>query len=118
MASAMAARQSWAREDRSLQIRQQLESVWAAANEVDATANLYVANILPLAQQNLAASRADWTSGAGDFQAVIEAEEDLLDAKLALEKAQADAWIYRAQLNQLSGATWQSTLFGESQHEQ
>jgi cobalt-zinc-cadmium efflux system outer membrane protein len=114
-ARAEAARTRWAMQERALQIDEELQSSWAAADEADQTGALFAASILPLARQNLNAARADWSSGASEFQSVIDAEEDLLEARLGLEKARADAWMYRAKINQLSGAVLHAELLGDAQ---
>ncbi len=111
-ARAELARQTWEGADRRVQLEAQLSAAWAAAQAADQSVALYRDRLLPLARQNLTAARGEWTAGAGEFREVIDAQEELLDARLGLEKALADAWIFRAQLDELSGGALHAALYG------
>lgn len=88
----------WAQRDLAGQTAAAVASAHAQVVQARATLNLYEAELLPLARQNLAAARADWRSGAGDFQAVIDAEQQLLDTRLGAERTRVDEWTARAAL--------------------
>jgi len=51
---------------------------------------LYQDKLLPLAEENLAAARADYESGRGNFLDVVGAEKNLMQVRLQLEQARAD----------------------------
>lgn len=104
----------WAQRDLAGQIAAAVADAYAQVEQSRQTIDLYRAELLPLATQNLAAARADWRSGAGDFQAVIDAEQQLLDTQLGAERAKVEEWSARAVLAR-QVADPSLNLFAESQ---
>ena len=97
-ARAEAQKAGWAQRDLAGQTAAAVASAHARVMQARETLALYDAELLPLARQSLAAARADWRSGAGDFQAVIEAEQQLLDTRLGAERTRVEEWNARAAL--------------------
>ncbi len=98
-AQAEVLRSQWAQRDLAAQIAAAVASAYAQAVQSRQTLLLYRRELLPLAEQNLVAAQADWRSGAGDFQAVVDAEQQLLNTRLGAERARVDEWVARAALD-------------------
>lgn len=81
-----------------------LEVAYAEVQEADLAIQLYHQWLLPLAQDTLDASLADYQSGTGQFINVITAERQKLTTELGLERAVADYWRRRAELERVAGA--------------
>lgn len=90
-------------EDATARISAQVGQSYARWQEAQATVELLKQRLLPLAEQNLSATRSDYSSGNGDFRAVIEAETRLLKMETMLARSQADLLIIRAEIDRLSG---------------
>lgn len=88
----------WAQRDVAAQLAAAVAQAYSQVQQSRQTIALYQSDLLPLAEQNLSAARADWRSGAGDFQAVIDAEQQLLATRLGIQRARVDEWSARATL--------------------
>lgn len=86
----------------------------AADESTAAMAALYADELLPLARQTLDAAMADYASGRGDVNAVIDAEEALLEAQLGLLSAHAMQRQRRATIARLTGGILNETLLSET----
>ncbi len=91
-------RTQWAQRDLAGQIAAAVATAHAQAEQSRQTLALYRSELLPLAEQNFVAAQADWRSGAGDFQAVVDAQQQLLMTRLGAERARVDEWTARAAL--------------------
>jgi len=91
-------RAHWAQRDLSGQVAAAVAGAHAQVQQSRQTLALYRNELLPLARQNLAAAQADWQTGAGDFQAVVDAQQQLLETRLGVERARVEEWTARAAL--------------------
>jgi len=85
------------------QLRQQVVSAHAAAEESLHVIRLYRDRLLPLARETRNASLADYRSGAGAFLNVMDAEQERLRTELELLRARADYLRHLAELGQYTG---------------
>lgn len=90
-------------DDMAAQITAQLVARYARWQQARDTLQLIQAQLLPLAQQNLSATRSDYSSGNGDFRAVIDAETSLLKTETILARSEADVAVAEAEIKQLTG---------------
>ena len=90
-------------EDRRAQLLGSLEQTLAKVDETKHTIHLYQDELIPRAEENLSAARAEYGAGGGSFLDVITAEKLLLNAQLGLERARADAFIAYAELQRWTG---------------
>jgi outer membrane protein TolC len=88
----------WQLTDQEAQLLGKLEVSRAAVEETKEVINVYIHRLMPLAQDNLNAARADYRAGAGSFITVIDAERQQLRAEDKLARARAD---YLRQLAEL-----------------
>lgn len=102
-ASLRLARAEAQRNDLEVQLLAELETLLARLTEADRVAALYRDRILPVSQQVLEAARADFESGRGEFSNVIDAETQLLEAGLTLDRARADRLAIAAGIEALTG---------------
>jgi outer membrane protein TolC len=65
---------------------------------------VYIRRLVPLAQDNLDAARADYRAGAGPFITVIDAERQQLRTEDGLVRARADYLRRLAELERWVGA--------------
>jgi outer membrane protein TolC len=86
----------------------------AADQAAQTTQVLHRDELIPLARQTLDAAIADYASGRGDIDAVMDAEEALLSARLGLEQARARQFSQRAQIARITGGSLDKQLFSES----
>lgn len=84
----------------------------AAASAARDTVALYDTALLPLARQTLEAVLADYASGAGDVRDVIDAANDVLDARVGAARAAAAVYTHRAELAWLTGGALDHELLG------
>lgn len=82
-----------------------LESAYAHTHHAIEVVQLYETRLLELAAQNLEAAFSDYRSGAGQFSNVVEAERRLLETRQGYERARADYWRMRAELDLAAGGT-------------
>lgn len=97
-------RQRWQLTDREAQLLGELETARAAVEETGALVEVYHNRLLPLAQDNLAAARADYRAGAGSFLNVIDAERERLRTEEGAARARADYVRRLAELERWVGA--------------
>lgn len=103
----------WAKQDLANQIAAAVSTAHAQRQQSLQTLALYREELLPLAEQNLVAAQADWRSGAGDFLAVVDAEQQLLTTRLGIERARMGEWTARAALARQVAAP-HNNLFDEA----
>lgn len=97
-------RQRWQLTDHEAQLLGELEAARAAVEETNALIEVYHNRLLPLAQDNLAAARADYRAGAGSFLNVIDAEREQLRTEDGLARTRADYLRRLAELERWVGA--------------
>lgn len=88
---------------RRLEVLAGLESAHTHAHHAIQLLGLYETRLLDLARSNLDAALADYRSGAGPFLNVVTAERQLLDTRQRYERARADYWRMRADLDLAAG---------------
>lgn len=104
----------WQYRDRLAELSAELAASHSALTQALQTLELFETELLPLAEQNLVAAQADWRSGEGSFQIVVDAEQQLLDMRLGAERTRVDEWNARAALARLA-ADPKLNLFEENQ---
>jgi len=87
---------------RRLEVLAQVERTHTHTHHAMEVVRLYETRLLGLAQNNLDAALADYRSGAGQFINVVAAERRLLDTQQGYERARADYWRMRADLDRAS----------------
>ncbi len=97
-------RRRWQLTDREAQLMGELEAARAGVGETASVIGIYRARLLPLAEDNLAAARADYRAGAGSFLNVIDAEREQLRTEDGLARARADYLRRLAELERWLGA--------------
>ncbi|MAA75125.1 MAG: transporter [Salinisphaeraceae bacterium] len=80
-----------------------LEAARTATVRGSQTIDLYQNALIPRTRENLSAARAEYGSGGGAFLDVITAEQQKLNAELELERARADYFAARAELERWTG---------------
>lgn len=103
------------RRDALAQLDAALQHTLAAARTATDTARLYADELLPLAQQNLRAARAEYSAGEGSMREVIEAENELLEARLGAERARRDEYQQHARIAWMTGDAWEPNTVSENQ---
>jgi len=96
-------RSQYALTARRLEVLAELESAYTHTHHAMEVVHLYETRLLGLAQSNLDAALADYRSGAGPFINVVTAERQLLDTQQRFERARADYWRMRADLDRATG---------------
>ncbi len=89
-------------------VSQVLGTVQRAYDRVRESAHviaLYRDRLLPLAEENLAAARADYEAGSGNFLDLITVEKNLMQTRLQLEQAWADYQRHVAALERAVGGS-------------
>lgn len=84
-------------------VRAEASSQLAAWQNADEQANLYRQGILPQTSAALAAARAAYLTGRGDFSTVIEDFNLWLEARVALARREADRFIASVAFDRLAG---------------
>ena len=90
---------------RRLEILAALESAYTHTHHAIEVIRLYEERLLQLAENNLDAALADYRSGAGQFINVVTAERQLLATEQRYERARADYWRMRAELERAAGGS-------------
>ncbi len=90
---------------RRLEILATLESAYTHTHYAIEVIRLYEERLLELAENNLDAALADYRSGAGQFINVVTAERQLLATEQRYERARADYWRMRAELERAAGGS-------------
>lgn len=85
----------------SVEIKQALYEFRDARRKI----GLYRENLIPKARQNLEATEAAYRTGAATFLDLVDAEQSLLEFRLAFERARADRAQRLAKLDMLVGRT-------------
>lgn len=88
---------------RRLDISAELESAYTHTHHAIEVVRLYDTRLRGLADSNLQAALANYRSGAGEFLSVITAQRQVLETEQRYERARADYWRMRAELDRASG---------------
>ncbi len=102
-ASADLRRDQYQLASRRLEILAALESAYTHTRHAIEVIRLYDERLLQLAENNLDAALADYRSGSGQFINVVTAERQLLATEQRYERARADYWRMRAELERVAG---------------
>lgn len=97
------------------QLRATLQQAIAQAQAAADTRRLYTRDLLPLARNNLQAARAEYSAGAGSVRELIEAENDLLEARLGAERARRDHYQQHARIAWMTGGALDEEILSEQQ---
>lgn len=88
---------------RVLDIQYEVQSAYEQVEEARQTVELYHANYLPLAEQNLALARADYDVGKGTYLNLVMAQRQLFSVREQHEQALADYHRRMAELERVVG---------------
>ena len=88
---------------RRLEILAKLESAYTHTHHAVEVIRLYEEQLLQLAQNNLDAAIAGYTTGTVQFLNVVTAQRQLLETEQRYERARSDYWRMRAELEQAAG---------------
>lgn len=89
------------------QLRADLEQLLSSVEEHTHSINLFETELIPTAEQTLDAASANFQGGGGNFQTLIQAQQQLLDLELQISGMQAERLINISQIDQLSdGRLW------------
>jgi outer membrane protein, heavy metal efflux system len=102
-ARARVKRAQWDQIDLSAKIAEEVQVAFEKVRESHHVLELYRGELLPLAEENLEAARADYEAGSGDFLSLISAEKNLLQTQLQTERVLADAHQRLAELERAAG---------------
>lgn len=102
-ARADSSRSQWALVERRAELLDALAQARAAVVEARRSVQLYENDLVPLADEYLDTTIADYRSGAGAFAKVIDAEQRKLAADLALARARAAHAEHMAELLRTAG---------------
>ncbi len=110
-ATRAAVKEAEARRAAALETRDDLEKKFEARVEMalyrlgdaERKVELYSARLVPMARQSLSAAEAAYEAGSSDFDALIAAEETLLEFELSLARALADRAQREAGVDRLLG---------------
>ena len=89
--------------DAEAMVRSEAASLLAAWQNADEQANRYRQGILPQTSAALAAARAGYLTGRGDFSTVIEDFNLWLEARVALARREADRFIASVAFDRMAG---------------
>lgn len=87
----------------SAKIEEEVQIAYDRVQESRHVLTLYRNQLLPLADQNLEAAKADYQAGSGDFLTLISAEKNLIYTQLQAERALTDAHQRLAELERAVG---------------
>ena len=90
-------------QSRRARILEVLQRRYEEVMESEHVIRLYRQRLLPLAEDNLAAARADYASGAGDFVDLLGAEKHLSGVRLQLARSLSEHYRRLAALERLTG---------------
>jgi len=79
-------------------LKAELRAAVVEAEDAGRRMQLYQSDLIPRAEQAVAVTRQDFTSGKADFKQLIDAQRTLLQFKLAYERALADREIAMAEI--------------------
>lgn len=80
-----------------------LEQLLSTEQELAHSINLFETELIPKAEQTLAAANGNFQGGGGNFQSLIQAQQQLLNLQLHVTQMQADRLISISQIDKLSG---------------
>jgi outer membrane protein TolC len=64
---------------------------------------LYSERIIPAAEQSLDSTQTAYAAGGADFRSVVDGHDEVLESRLALERARADVLIWSAEVTRRAG---------------
>ncbi|MEX2469287.1 MAG: TolC family protein [Pseudohongiellaceae bacterium] len=85
------------------QVRAELEQLLATADELSHGIELFNTELIPKAEQTFNAASANYQGGGGNFQTLIQAQQQLLDLRLQIAEMQAERLINIGQIDELTG---------------
>jgi len=80
-----------------------LEQLLSTEEELAHSIDLFETELIPKAEQTLSAASANFRGGGGNFQTLIQAQQQLLDLQLQVSEMQADRLISISHINKLTG---------------
>ncbi len=80
-----------------------LEELLSTVDELVHSIVLFETELIPKAEQTFAAASANYQGGGGNFEALTQAQEQLLDMRLRISEMQADQLIAISEIDKLSG---------------
>jgi len=80
-----------------------LEQLLSTEQELSHSINLFETELIPKAEQTLAAANGNFQGGGGNFQSLIQAQQQLLNLQLHVTEMRADRLISISQIDRLSG---------------
>ncbi len=103
-ARARSKRAKWDEIDQLAKIREEVQIAYDRVDESRHVLTLYRNQLLPLAEENLEAAKADYQAGSGDFLTLISSEKNLMQTQLQTERALTDAHQRLAELERAVGS--------------
>ncbi len=103
----------WQQRDSMLQLEATLRRSFLSWQEHFERGGLYEKELLPMANEQLEASLADFRAGAIDFQSLLLAQQENLDARKRYYAAQRDLRLSRAEFIAAAGLVFLDGLQGE-----
>ncbi|MEE9413281.1 MAG: TolC family protein [Methylococcales bacterium] len=94
----------WQKIDLEAKISEELAIAYAQVEESLHVLRLYRQQLSPLANENLAAAKADYQAGKGDFLTLISSEKNRIQTRLQTEQALANLHRRFAELEQAVGS--------------
>ena len=94
----------WKSIDLVAKIREEVQIAYDRADESRHVLQLYKNKLLPLADENLDAAKADYQAGKGDFLTLISSEKNRMQTQLQTEQALADTHRHLAELERAVGS--------------
>jgi outer membrane protein TolC len=91
------------RDDLEKRLEARLEMALYRLGDAERKVELYGARLVPMARQSLGAAQAAYEAGSSDFDALIAAEETLLEFELSLDRARSDRAQKEAHVDRLLG---------------
>ncbi|MFU8831122.1 MAG: TolC family protein [Wenzhouxiangella sp.] len=96
-------RAEWNRIDQMAKIGEEVQIAYDRTDESMHVFRLYQNKLLPLADENLEAAKADYQAGRGDFLTLISSEKNRMQTQLQTEQALADTHRHIAELERAVG---------------
>ncbi len=90
-------------QDKRSELLSELEAQLSNFDQAAHGIHLIETELLPSSEQTLSAVQANYEGGGGNFYALIDAQEQLLDMQLLLSNSYAEQFIALAELNKLTG---------------
>lgn len=100
------------------QVRTEVQTAHERVREAERTLDLYDERLIPVAEENLEAARSAYQSGEIDFLQLLEAQRDLLNARLRRQQSVYEVQRRMAELRRAVGIfAEQNEMTEEMQHE-